>query len=107
MEALFIVLAFLAAAAGSVVFRIALGVPHERYAITATEIRATTGWPLSGVRSQPLAYASIKREGNYLSFSGIGERPVKFGPLRPGDSDHILRIVSALKIEASSSDGTE
>jgi hypothetical protein len=103
MEALFLGLAFMAAAAGGVVISIALGFHHERYTITAREIHATTGWPISGVRTQPLAHATIQREGNYLSFPGIGERPVKFGPLRPEDTEHILRLVKDLKIEATRS----
>jgi hypothetical protein len=97
MEVIFLVLAFIAAVAGSVVIKITLGFPPERYTITAREIRVTTGWPLSRVQSQPLVHASVMRKGDHLHFSGVGEKPVILGPLKPGHAERILRLISRLK----------
>ncbi|WP_137111055.1 hypothetical protein [Rhodobacter sp. SY28-1] len=105
MEAIFLVLAGIAAVAGSIIVKIAMGFPHERYTLTDREIRVTTGWPLSGVRSQPLALASATRKGNHLHFTGVGEKPITFGPLRPGDAESILRLISSLKVEQAVKDG--
>jgi hypothetical protein len=79
MEVIFLVLAFIAAVAGSVVIKITLGFPPERYTITAREI------------------ASVMRKGDHLHFSGVGEKPVILGPLKPGDAERILRLISRLK----------
>ncbi len=97
MEVIFLVLAFIAAVAGSVVIKISLSFPHERYSITTQEIRVTTGWPLSRVQSQPLVHASVMRKRDYLHFSGVGEKPVILGPLKLGDAERILRLVGSLK----------
>ena len=103
-EAIFLVLAFMAAVAGSVVVKIALGFPHERYTITAREIRVTIGWPLSRVQSQPLVHASVMRKGDHLHISGVGEKPVTLGPLKPGDAERILHLIRRLKADHATVD---
>lgn len=104
MEVIFIVLACIAGVAAGILAKIALGFPHERYAVTAHEIVVTTGWPLRSRRSQALVHASVRREGETLLFTGVGEKPVRFGPLRPGDAERIQGLVNQLKTNAAATD---
>lgn len=97
MEVIFLVLAAMAAGALAVILRTALGFPHQRYVITATEIRSQSGWPLTGCKVQPLAYVNIQRQGNGLRFTGTGAKPVSFDHLPKGEADRLIALIEGLK----------
>lgn len=93
----FLVLAVMAAAALAVIIRTFLGYPLKGYAITASEIRSVTGWPLSGIKVQPIAHVCIKRVDDGLTFTGVGEKPIHFRHLPKGEADRLISLIQDLK----------
>ena len=64
---------------------------------TATKMRSTTGWALTGAKLRRVAHVSIRRRCDSLCITGAGEKPINFNHLAEGEAGRLITLIHDLK----------